>query len=551
MEEKRCQKGTRKLNGKCTKGSYKIINDKKIWVFDVSNSSGINKTEKGTRKRCPRGTTEVIEDGIKYCISSKVVKEAVKPLVGQVKIPCGKRCPNKMRCKNGECVLSEKFIQPSVIEPEPPVIEPSVIEPTTVIEKIVEQVPLIKRKKNRIMKPLIYEEIEDIKPSKTPITEKHEYNHYLDSEQSGEMETLYPNLNDPNFNIKLSEKKEFSDIPFDNNIHDIKQKSKELCDNEKNKKEFEYLPHQLFVRNFLSQQTPYNSILLYHSVGTGKTLSAISIAEDMRYYLKQLSIRKKILIVCAPNVQDNFKRQFFDNSKLIESKKNNEKSWSINSGIGKTLLKEINPTINDTKETISKKIDKLRKKYYEFNGYVELGNEIEGYLSEGEELFKKKIRKRFNNTLIIIDEVHNIHNIKNDSEKKIKKNKPGLNILKIAMYADNVRFILLSATPIYNSYNEILFLANLMNLNDKRKKIEKNDVFDNDGKFKEQITLKNGMIKEGGKELLIRKLTGYVSFVRGENPYNFPFRVYPNDIPNIKERSILNIKYLLDHVNNI
>jgi hypothetical protein len=28
--------------------------------------------------------------------------------------------------------------------------------------------------------------------------------------------------------------------------------------------------------------------------------------------------------------------------------------------------------------------------------------------------------------------------------------------------------------------------------------------------------------------MLIRKATGYISYVRGENPYTFPFRVYPD-----------------------
>jgi hypothetical protein len=56
-----------------------------------------------------------------------------------------------------------------------------------------------------------------------------------------------------------------------------------------------------------------------------------------------------------------------------------------------------------------------------------------------------------------------------------------------------------------------------MNANENRGLIEIKDVFDKKGNF-----------KEGGEELLVRKLTGYVSFVRGENPYIFPFRVYPN-----------------------
>jgi ribosomal protein L12E/L44/L45/RPP1/RPP2 len=40
---------------------------------------------------------------------------------------------------------------------------------------------------------------------------------------------------------------------------------------------------------------------------------------------------------------------------------------------------------------------------------------------------------------------------------------------------------------------------------------------------------KTGNFTTNGEELLIRKATGYVSFVRGENPYTFPYRVYPKE----------------------
>jgi len=63
-----------------------------------------------------------------------------------------------------------------------------------------------------------------------------------------------------------------------------------------------------------------------------------------------------------------------------------------------------------------------------------------------------------------------------------------------------------------------------MNLNDGRPTIDVKDVFNNDGMFKTD--------KEGnpiGKDLLERKATGYISFVRGENPYTFPYRIWPNE----------------------
>ena len=45
---------------------------------------------------------------------------------------------------------------------------------------------------------------------------------------------------------------------------------------------FELAPHQLFLKNFFSPNTPYQSLLLFHGVGVGKSCSGISIAENFR-----------------------------------------------------------------------------------------------------------------------------------------------------------------------------------------------------------------------------------------------------------------------------
>ena len=68
-----------------------------------------------------------------------------------------------------------------------------------------------------------------------------------------------------------------------------------------NSKEFTLLPHQTFIGNFLSFQTPYNNLLLYHGLGTGKTCSAITVCEEMREYMKQMDINQRIIIVASPN----------------------------------------------------------------------------------------------------------------------------------------------------------------------------------------------------------------------------------------------------------
>jgi hypothetical protein len=148
---------------------------------------------------------------------------------------------------------------------------------------------------------------------------------------------LYPTLNDPMFSEKIASKKEFHDTRYDGTVYeDIEKHSNSLI-----QEGFHTLqPHQSFVKNFLSFQTPFNSLLLYHGLGSGKTCSAIGVCEEYRDYLNQTGGTKKIMIVAAPNVIDNFKKQLFDETKLME----NGGLWSISSCIGNKLVNEVNPT---------------------------------------------------------------------------------------------------------------------------------------------------------------------------------------------------------------
>ena len=77
-------------------------------------------------------------------------------------------------------------------------------------------------------------------------------------------EYLYPHLDDPMFNVKIANKKEFSINKYHINIDEntnIEDEANKICN-----KEFKLAPHQEFLRSFLSIYTPYNSILLYHGL---------------------------------------------------------------------------------------------------------------------------------------------------------------------------------------------------------------------------------------------------------------------------------------------
>jgi len=376
------------------------------------------------------------------------------------------------------------------------------------------------------------------------------------SENEDQDDYLYPNLNDKEFNIKIATKKEFNDTKYDGTIYeDIKKQADILA-----KADFELQPHQAFVKNFMSFQTPYSSLLLYHGLGSGKTCSAIGVCEEMRDYIKQMGITKRIIIVASENVQDNFKLQLFDERKL----KQVNGIWSLRGCVGNKLLKEINPmNMPIPKEKVVGQIKNLINTYYIFLGYVQFANYIIKTMNYEEEVKKKfekrtkgeqikkpgekrektkieilkdikvelnsrvirRLRNEFDNRLIVIDEVHNIRKTDDNENKKV-----AINLEFLVKAAQNMRFLLLSATPMYNNYKEIVWLLNLMNTNDRRGRIEVRDIFD-----------KNGNFKKNGEELLIRKATGYISFVRGENPYTFPYRIYPNEFA--PENTFPAIKY--------
>ena len=345
---------------------------------------------------------------------------------------------------------------------------------------------------------------------------------------------LYPSIDDENFTVNISKKKEFNDYQNKQEIVDnIEEYADRVCN-----ARFELAPHQILVKNFLSFYTPYNSILLYHGLGTGKTCSAIGIAEETRDYLKQLNIRKQILIIASPNVQDNFKLQLFDERKLefING------GWNIENCVGNTFLKELNlSSYKDlSRENIIKQINTIINQYYTFYGYTEFANDIvkttqvkNTTLSENRQrrLSLRQLDEKYSDTLIIIDEVQNIRSADDDRNKLITQQ---LNYL--VDNVDSIKLVLLSATPLYNNYQEIIWLINLLNKNDGRSQIEVGDVFDKNGDF---VVDENG--EETGKNLLMRKARGYISFVKGDNPYTFPYRIYPLDFD--KTKSVKNIVY--------
>ena len=336
---------------------------------------------------------------------------------------------------------------------------------------------------------------------------------------------LYPSYDDIEFIEKITGKKEFNEAKYEKasekDYDNIEKLTNELC----KERLFELEPHQKFVQNFLSFQTPYNSLLLFHGLGTGKTCSAITVCEETRTHLKQLGINKKIIFVAAPNIQDNFKLQLFDERKLILV----NGFWNLKSCVGNKFIKEINPMNMKglDKATVVKQIKKIISQSYDFYGYIEFSKYINKIMTKVGNLtnsssgqFKKQLfylQKEFQDRLIVIDEVHNIRQVDDSTSKTTT-----INFMNLVTYAKNIRLLLLSATPMFDSPREIVWITNLLNLVDKKYPLTEREIFDKN----DNLLVKK--FQNVGKKKLIRKLRGYVSFVHGENIFTFPYRIYPN-----------------------
>ena len=244
---------------------------------------------------------------------------------------------------------------------------------------------------------------------------------------------------------------------------------------------------------------------------THNTCSSLSIAEGFKRTLRKMG--KKILIIST--LQSNFKNELYNLHKELK-KKNPEDNVQCTG-------KEYELGHDKDYLTIKQKeweLLKIKKSFYQFIGYRKFSNFIientGGWTGDEKEIndkIKKFISKEFDNRVIIIDEIQNIKTDKKEA-KKIQ------NILDaIITHGKNIKLILMSATPMFDRPDEIIFFINLLLQNDGRPKINKNDIFDK----------KTGNLKHGAEDILRSVFQGYVSYVRGEKPFIYPFRIYPKE----------------------
>jgi hypothetical protein len=325
-------------------------------------------------------------------------------------------------------------------------------------------------------------------------------------------------------------------------------------------REFELTPVQRFVSRLLNPDTPYRSALLYHAVGVGKTCAAITIAEG---FLERYP-NQQIIVVAPPNIQDGFRKTIFDFDTLKLGKTANEPN-TASGCTGNTYLKLTETYYNISTELQG--VDKTKEKYeserkreieykiktminrrYSLMGYGQFAKYIKDFekglpddmrkdLRDAE--VEKRLANAFSGRVVIIDEAHNLRDIgesadenrdEPEGEEGLAQSKAGKALTpalkNLLRSANDLTLVLLTGTPMYNSYKEIIFLLNLLLLNEYKRQsklLTEEMIFNRDSTFTPR-----------GEEILMKVASRYVSFMRGENPLTFPTRLDPMNIPRFR-----------------
>jgi hypothetical protein len=347
----------------------------------------------------------------------------------------------------------------------------------------------------------------------------------------------YPDIADPEFLQKLLARREFAD-----SYQTSWQKERSPCEATD---EFELTPVQRFIANFMSPRTPYRSALLYHATGVGKTCSAIQVAEQF------LSVfpNRQVIILAPRTIRGGYLTQIFDVDRVVIGEGDEPNTTSQCTGT--TYLELANCLYERDKDVIKNKVLYRIRRRYKVLGYLAFALEIDGkdgilkkiparFTGQAREQEERRLLNReYGGKLIIIDEAHNLRDAADEPDKEVES--PGGAaqqteeaegkvltpiIRKLFDRTEDMRLLLMTATPMYNSYTDIFFLFDLILRNEKKALITIQDIFPTG-------VPNEAWMESAGARLLGLLARSYVSHMRGENPQLFPIRMSPLNVPQL------------------
>ncbi len=324
----------------------------------------------------------------------------------------------------------------------------------------------------------------------------------------------YPTVDDDNMMSDIYKKREFHihRIPPRKKIETFEE-AQAIRDDKCHPKEREFTDHQLLVSNYINPDTPYKGLLLYHGTGSGKSAGSIAIAEKFKPMVEKYGTRIYVLVP-GPLNKENYKNEI-----LLFT--------------GDTYKKQfMNPNGNNDEDYITSNAKLAINQYYRIMSYRSfyrkvLGEKKKEKIVEGNKtrIVVKKNEEgeidrdvsidkilNLNNTILIIDEAHNITG-----------NEYGDAIKKIINESINLKVLLLTATPMSNTADEIVNMINYLRPMDDQ--IQRDKIFNVPNRVYEME------LKDGGLDYLKKMCRGYVSYLRGSDPITYADKVEKGEVP--------------------
>jgi hypothetical protein len=289
---------------------------------------------------------------------------------------------------------------------------------------------------------------------------------------------------------------------------------------------------QIILSNFINPHTPYKGILMFWGTGVGKTFGSIAVAEKFKPMVEKYGTKIHVLVP-GPLGKANYINEILN-------------------CIGDEYYKYFDNPLNENKsiivdeENLKKNATNIISQYYNIMTHRSfykkvLGDKIKDKIISGNKV--KTINRKdasgnidrdvpinriysLDNTILIIDEAH--RTVDNGCAEAIKQ---------IISASKNLKILLLSATPMKNSADDIIELLNF--LRPINNPIERDKVFTSAQFHKLEF-------KKGGKEYLRKMCRGYISYMRGSDPLTFAERVDMGEIPPQLNYTKVIRSYMLD-----
>ena len=343
---------------------------------------------------------------------------------------------------------------------------------------------------------------------------------------------IYPAVPPPNrlsyLDLHKYVEKHYSEYLWD----EVEIKNKCLATTEdnkddKSKKNYEivkFTKTQGFVQNFLTPQSPYKGMFLYHSVGSGKTCTAIATATNT--FDKQ---GYTILWVTRHTLKEDIWKNMFDKicNIIIQDKIANGKKM---------------PT------TRADRMKLLGNNWIQPISYKQFTNLIKGKNKFYQQMVSKNGKEDpFKKTLVIIDEIHKIYS---NTLTAIEKPNPEVlqNMIQNSFEKSgekSVKLLIMTATPITEDQMSCIKIINLI-----MPRVEQfPENFEN---FKNEYCQDNGLFTEQGAINFLNKTAGLISYIdRSSDRSQFAYPIIEDIMIKVDEIGMQSSNTLQELKNNV